>query len=61
MFPDDWTTTANVTRKTDKETWWWWNEEVQEYVRRKRLAKKLRRSGTLSELKRVDMSTGSRR
>ncbi|KAI5622223.1 hypothetical protein C0J50_18218 [Silurus asotus] len=49
----DWETTAGVVReaarkvfgvtsgnrKEDKETWWWWNEEVQESVRRKRLAK----------------------
>ncbi|KAI5089396.1 hypothetical protein C0J45_20804 [Silurus meridionalis] len=50
--PDDWGTTAGVmreaarkvlgvtsgNRKEDKETWWW-NEEVQESIRRKRLAK----------------------
>ncbi|KAI5090479.1 hypothetical protein C0J45_19340 [Silurus meridionalis] len=50
--PDDWGTTAGVmreaarkvlgvtsgNRKQDKETWWW-NEEVQESIRRKRLAK----------------------
>ncbi|KAI5627659.1 hypothetical protein C0J50_8434, partial [Silurus asotus] len=49
---DDWATTAGVmreaarkvlgvtsgNRKEDKETWWW-NEEVQESIRRKRLAK----------------------
>ncbi|MFY0383419.1 RNA-directed DNA polymerase, partial [Bacillus sp. YIM B13582] len=49
---DDWATTAEVmreaarkvlgvtsgNRKEDKETWWW-NEEVQESIRRKRLAK----------------------
>ncbi|KAI5106337.1 hypothetical protein C0J45_4034 [Silurus meridionalis] len=49
---DDWATTAGVMReaarkvlgvtsgnkKQDKETWWW-NEEVQESIRRKRLAK----------------------
>ncbi|KAI5106486.1 hypothetical protein C0J45_4183, partial [Silurus meridionalis] len=49
---DDWATTAGVmreaarkvlgvtsgNRKQDKETWWW-NEEVQESIRRKRLAK----------------------
>ncbi|XP_051800420.1 uncharacterized protein LOC127532561 [Acanthochromis polyacanthus] len=52
VLPDDWTTTANVIRETgrrvlgvspgrkgDKETWWW-NEEVQEWIQRKRLAKK---------------------
>ena len=52
-LPDDWTTTAKVVRDTarkvlgvsskqrkeDKETWWW-NEEVQESIRKKRLAKK---------------------
>ena len=52
-LPDDWTTTAKVLRDTarkvlgvsvkqrkeDKETWWW-NEEVQESIRKKRLAKK---------------------
>ena len=52
-LPDDWTTTANVVRDTarkvlgvsskqrkeDKETWWW-DEEVQESIRKKRLAKK---------------------
>ena len=52
-LPDDWTTTANVVRgtarkvlgvsskqrKEDKETWWW-DEEVQESIRKKRLAKK---------------------
>ena len=52
-LPDDWTTTANIVRDTarkvlgvsskhrkeDKETWWW-NEEVQESIRKKRLAKK---------------------
>ena len=50
---DDWATTAEVVkkiarkvlgvtsgqRKEDKETWWW-NEEVQESIRKKRLAKK---------------------
>ncbi|KAI5086429.1 hypothetical protein C0J45_2298, partial [Silurus meridionalis] len=49
---DDWATTAGVmreaarkvlgvtsgNRKQEKETWWW-NEEVQESIRRKRLAK----------------------
>ena len=49
---DDWTTTANIVRDTarkvlgvsskqrkeDKETWWW-DEEVQESIRKKRLAK----------------------
>ncbi|XP_051793709.1 uncharacterized protein LOC127530597 [Acanthochromis polyacanthus] len=52
VLPHDWTTTANVIRETgrrvlgvssgrkgDKETWWW-NEEVQEWIQRKRLAKK---------------------
>ena len=53
-LPDDWTTTAKVVRDTarkvlgvsskqrkeDKETWWW-NEEVQESIRKKRLAKKM--------------------
>ena len=52
-LPDDWTTTANIVRDTarkvlgvsskqwkeDKETWWW-DEEVQESIRKKRLAKK---------------------
>ena len=52
-LPDDWTTTAKVVRDTarkvlgvsskqrkeDKETWWW-DEEVQESIRKKRLAKK---------------------
>ena len=52
-LPDDWTTTANIVRytarkvlgvsskqrKEDKETWWW-DEEVQESIRKKRLAKK---------------------
>ena len=52
-LPDDWTTTANVVRDTarkvlgvsskqrkeDKETWWW-DEQVQESIRKKRLAKK---------------------
>ena len=52
-LPDDWTTTANVVRDTArkvlgvsskqrkevKETWWW-DEEVQESIRKKRLAKK---------------------
>ena len=52
-LPDDWTTTAKVVRgtarkvlgvsskqrKEDKDTWWW-NEEVQESIRKKRLAKK---------------------
>ncbi|XP_051809100.1 craniofacial development protein 2-like isoform X4 [Acanthochromis polyacanthus] len=51
-LPDDWTTTANVIReagrrvpgvssgrKRDNETWLW-NEEVQEWIQRKRLAKK---------------------
>ncbi|KAK3507852.1 hypothetical protein QTP70_001473 [Hemibagrus guttatus] len=53
VLPDDWETTAEVIRETerkvlgvssgrrkeDKETWWW-NEEVQDSIRRKRLAKK---------------------
>ncbi|KAK3523640.1 hypothetical protein QTP70_005836 [Hemibagrus guttatus] len=53
LLPDDWETTAEVIRETerkvlgvssgrrkeDKETWWW-NEEVQDSVQRKRLAKK---------------------
>ena len=52
-LPDDWTTTAKVVRDTarkvlgvsskqrkeDKENWWW-DEEVQESIRKKRLAKK---------------------
>ena len=52
-LPDDWTTTTKVVRDTarkvlgvsskqrkeDKETWWW-SEEVQERIRKKRLAKK---------------------
>ena len=52
-LPDDWTTTVKVVRDTArnvlgvlskqrkeyKETWWW-NEEVQESIRKKRLAKK---------------------
>ena len=52
-LPDDWTSTANIVRDTagkvlgvsskqrkeDKETWWW-DEEVQESIRKKRLAKK---------------------
>ncbi|KAK3530917.1 hypothetical protein QTP70_006176 [Hemibagrus guttatus] len=52
VLPDDWETTAEVIRETgrkvlgvssrrskeDKETWWW-NEEVQDSIRRKRLAK----------------------
>ena len=52
-LPDDWTTTAKVVRDTarkvlgvsskqrkeDKETWWW-DDEVQESIRKKRLAKK---------------------
>ena len=52
-LPDDWTTTAKVVRDTarkvlgvsskqrkeDKETWWW-DEEVQESIRKMRLAKK---------------------
>ena len=53
-LPDDWTTTAKVVRDTarnvlvrvsskqrkeDKATWWW-NEEVQESIRKKRLAEK---------------------
>ena len=52
-LPDDWTTKAKVVRDTarkllgvsskqrkeDKETWWW-DEEVQESIRKKRLAKK---------------------
>ena len=52
-LPGDWTTTANIVRDTarkvlgvsskqrkeDKETWWW-DEEVQESIRKKRLAKK---------------------
>ena len=50
---DDWTSTAKVGRDTarkvlgvtskqrkgDKDTWWW-NEEMQESIRKKRLAKK---------------------
>ena len=53
QLPDDWTTTANIVRDTkrkvlgvsskqrkeDKETWWW-DEEVQESIRKTRLAKK---------------------
>ncbi|KAK3527327.1 hypothetical protein QTP86_020259, partial [Hemibagrus guttatus] len=53
VLPDDWETTAEVIRETerkvlgvssgrrkeDKETWWW-NEEVQDSIQRKRLAKK---------------------
>ncbi|MCJ8749168.1 hypothetical protein PDJAM_G00173260 [Pangasius djambal] len=53
VLPDDWETTAEVIRvterkvlsvssgrrKEDKETWWW-NEEVQDSIQRKRLAKK---------------------
>ncbi|MEQ2279263.1 hypothetical protein AMECASPLE_007580 [Ameca splendens] len=52
VLPGGWTTTANATRETGrkvlgmpsgrkvyKETWWW-NEEVQEWIRRKRSAKK---------------------
>lgn len=53
VFSDDWQTTAEVIRETgrkvlgvshgrrkeDKETWWW-NEEVQDSIKRKRLAKK---------------------
>ncbi|KAK3509880.1 hypothetical protein QTP70_018499, partial [Hemibagrus guttatus] len=53
VLPDDWETTAEVIRETgrkvlgvssgrrkeDKETWWW-NEEVQDSIKRKRLAKK---------------------
>ena len=52
-LPDDWTTTAKVVRDTArkvlgvsskqrkeyKETWWW-NKEVQESIRKKRLATK---------------------
>ena len=51
-LPNDWKTTSNVIRETDrrvlgvsagkkvdKETWWW-NEEVQKCIQRKRLAKK---------------------
>ncbi len=52
-LPNDWVTTAEVVRETarkvlgmtsgqrkeDKEAWWW-NEEVQESIRRKKLAKK---------------------
>ena len=52
-LPDDWTTTANIVRDTarkvlgvsskqrkeDKDTWWW-DDEVQESIRKKRLAKK---------------------
>ena len=51
-LPDDWTTTANIVRgtarkvlgvsskqrKEDNENWWW-DEEVQERIRKKRLAK----------------------
>ncbi|KAK3568602.1 hypothetical protein QTP86_010289 [Hemibagrus guttatus] len=53
VLPDDWETTAEVIRETerkvpgvssgrrkvDKETWWW-NDEVQDSIQRKRLAKK---------------------
>ena len=43
VLQDNWKTTANVIRQTgrevDKEIWLW-HEEVQEYVQRKRLAKK---------------------
>ncbi|KAK3521076.1 hypothetical protein QTP86_007004, partial [Hemibagrus guttatus] len=53
VLPDDWETTAEVIRETerkvlgvssgwrkeDKKTWWW-NEELQDSVQRKRLAKK---------------------
>ncbi|KAK3561504.1 hypothetical protein QTP86_006180 [Hemibagrus guttatus] len=53
VLPDDWETTAEVIRvterkvlgvssgrrKEDKETWWW-NEELQDSIQRKRLAKK---------------------
>ncbi|KAK3561686.1 hypothetical protein QTP86_012553 [Hemibagrus guttatus] len=53
VLPDDWETTAEVIRETgrkvlgvssgrrkeDKETWWW-NEEVQDSIKRMRLAKK---------------------
>ncbi|KAK3518329.1 hypothetical protein QTP86_018784, partial [Hemibagrus guttatus] len=53
VLPDDWVSTAEVIRETerkvlgvssgrrkeDKETWWW-NEEVQDSIQRKRLAKK---------------------
>ena len=64
VLPDDWTTInmrETIGRvfgmssgwKVDKETWWW-NEEVQEYVQRKRLAKK----NWDTEDCRVDRSTG---
>ena len=47
-LPDDWTTTdterkvlgvSSKHRKGDKDTWWW-DEEMQESIRKRRLAKK---------------------
>ena len=63
-LPDDWTTTAKVVsdtarqvleeyhqnkRKEDKETSWW-DEEVQESIRKKRLAKLLQDIVSIGEI-----------